>query len=213
MTYYLDEDATTLGHIRKRLETTDLIPSHQPLLTGIEEKFRRLERAGCRSIRSLRARLKNAKAQASLAEESGLEPDYLALLRRVVEGFFPKPVPLAAFDWIDSSLLQQLEAAGITNTEQLHRTARDGSVTGMRATQLSELIALADLSRTQWVSPTFARVLVAAGFSSAAALAKADAEALYQAVAKANEGARFYKAKVGVRDMRRLVNAASYVPA
>lgn len=38
------------------------------------------------------------------------------------------------------------------------------------------------------------------------------AEALFQAVTKANRDAKFYKGAVGLRDIKRLVAAASYVP-
>ena len=65
----------------------------------------------------------------------------------------------------------------------------------------------------QWTSPTFARVLVAAGIDGAAALAEADADALCAAVAAANEDARYYRGKVGLRDIKRLIEAARYVAA
>jgi hypothetical protein len=61
------------------------------------------------------------------------------------------------------------------------------------------------------VSPTFTRVLVAAGFTSAAEVAKAEPSALYAAVAKANDNARYYKGKIGLRDIKRLVTAAGHV--
>lgn len=121
------------------------------------------------------------------------------------------------FDWLDASLLAKLANVGIENTEQLHLAASSGrgllaKKIGVRVDDLAEALALADLSRVQWVSPTFARVLVAAGFDSAAKVASADAEDLCKAVAKANENSKYYKGKVGLRDIKRLVAAASYVP-
>lgn len=215
--YYLDENATTLDDLRRRLQATDLIPSHQLLLEGIERTFVSLLRVGCRNIRDLRARLKSSKAVSALAEESRVDQGYLVLLRRVVEGFFPKPQPLTAFDWLDEAMLRKLAQAGVKDTAQLHLAAQSdlaslAKKTGLHSRELAEVVALADLSRVQWVSPTFARVLVAAGFDSAGKVARAGAEALLEAVAIANEGARFYKGKVGLRDFNRLATAASYVP-
>ncbi len=217
MSYYINQDSDGLGDLQKRLESTDLIPSHQPLLEGITHNFAALERAGCKSIRELRSRLKNAKTIALLANNSGVDPNYLNLLRRVVEGFFPKPQLMIAFDWLDKNTLAKLEKAGIKNTEQLYLAACSDiatltKMTGLHSKDLSEPIALSDLSRVQWVSPTFARVLVASGFDNAAKVANANPEVLYAAVTKANESARFYKGKIGVRDMKRLVAAASYAP-
>lgn len=89
MTNTMGEDAIGLGDLRKRLETTDLIPSHMPLLEDIETTFAALEAHGCKTIAELRSRLKNAKTLDALAKESGVRADYLKLLRRGVEGFFP----------------------------------------------------------------------------------------------------------------------------
>lgn len=217
MGYYVDDGAADLDYLRNRLYATDLIPSHQALLEGIDKNFAALELAGCKSMRELRARLKNAKAISSLAEQSGVDLNYLNLLRRAVEGFFPKPKPLAAFDWLDLGVVDKLEKAGIKDSRQLHLAAGCGAETlgakiGLDADALAELIALSDLSRAQWVSPAFARALYAAGYDNAAKVAAADAETLCQAIEDANAKARFYNGKIGLRDVKRLITAASYVP-
>ena len=54
-------------------------------------------------------------------------------------------------------------------------------------------------------------MLVEAACDSASKLAAADAEELCEALARANEGGRFFKGKIGLRDIKRLVLAASYV--
>jgi hypothetical protein len=217
MSYYLDDAELRLRALRKRLESTDLIPSHAVLLEGIGPKFSALEKAGCKTVRELRSSLKNAKTLAKLAAESGVEAEYLGLLRRAVEGFFPKPQPMAAFDWVPRFVLQRLSRAGIESTLQLHHAAKTdphalANGTGLTPKELAEPVALADLSRVQWTSPTFARVLVAAGYDSAAKVADADPEELCSAVAAANEGGRYYNGKLGLRDIKRLVVAAGYAP-
>jgi hypothetical protein len=194
-----------------------LIPSHQLLLDGLTKKMGTLKKAGVKSVAELRTRLKSKKSLASLADGAGINPDYLVLLRRVVEGFFPKPQPLKVFDWLDKDTVVKLEQAGVKNTLQLYEAASSGinalaKKAGLKSKDLSELMALSDLSRVQWVSPTFARTLVAAGFTGAAEVSKVNPEALYEAVMRANENARFYKGKVGLRDIKRLINAAKYVP-
>lgn len=83
---------------------------------------------------------------------------------------------------------------------------------GLDVKDIAECLALSDLSRIQWVSPAFARVLIAAGYPSAKKVAGANPEVLSRAVTEANEGAGFYKGKVGLRDIKRLVASARYVP-
>lgn len=193
-----------------------MIPSQLPLLEGIGRNFAALEKAGCTSLGALRARLKNAKALAALSQASRVDPDYLALLRRAVEGFFPKPVNLDVFDWLAAQTREKLGMTGICNTAQLYDVAASGLAalakkSGLSVKALAEPVALADLSRVQWVSPTFARALVTAGFTSAAKLAAADPETVFEALQTANAGARFYKGMIGLRDIKRLVAAASHL--
>ena len=76
---------------------------------------------------------------------------------------------------------------------------------------LETLYWLTDLTRVQWVSPTAARMLKAARYNSASMLAEADDEELYQALLRANEGDRFFKGKIGLRDIKRLIRAAGYL--
>ena len=215
--YHMNDRSMSLDDLQARLEQTDLIPSHQPLLDGLTKKIGVLKKAGLQSIADLRIRLKNEKSIAFLAEDIGIDFEYLVLLRRVVEGFFPKPMPLKIFDWLDKNTIAKLEQAGVTNTLALYETASHRSSAfakkmGLGKRNLEEVMALADLSRMQWVSPTFARTLVAAGFNSAGKVSKASPEALYEAIMRANANARFYKGKVGMRDIKRLIAAAAYVP-
>ena len=156
MSYYIDDASTKLSTLQKRLEDTDLITSQTPLLEDISTKMSALGEAEITSLADLRAALKTTKTLEALSQESGVDAGYLQLLRRAVNGFFPKPRALAELDWLDKS--------------------------------------------------------VAASYPNAAAIAEAEPETLYDAVAKANEGAKFYKGKVGLRDMKRLDDAAAYAP-
>ncbi len=218
MAYHLDPAAMSLDDLRQRLESTDLIPSHQPLVQGIGKKFAQLRKAGVSSIEILRAKLKTTTALAATAAAAHVDAEYLVLLRRAVEGFFPKPLSLRSFEWLDQGTISKLEDAGFTNTEELHTAVASNRAsllrgTGIKTQALSEVASLSDLVRVQWVSPTFARVLLAAGFADARAVASANPEDLLSAVCEANAGSRFYKGKLGLRDMKRLAAAAAYVPA
>ncbi len=103
------------------------------------------------------------------------------------------------------------------NTRTLFEAASDGADAlakeiGADVDDLTELVAIADLCRIQWVSAKYARALLAAGHTSAAAVAKADPETLFHAIANTNQRAKFYRGTVGLRDVKRLVAAAAYVP-
>ncbi|MGJ5620423.1 DUF4332 domain-containing protein [Sulfitobacter sp. MF3-043] len=215
--YYLDEKSTDLGALQARLEATDLIPSQQPLLVGIADKMDALKSAGIASLADLRQALVKNESLASLSKKSAIDLNYLQLLRRTIDGYFPKSRSLKEIDWLDQAVVARLKAARIANTRDLFDATSGGAASlakdvGVDSEDLKEFVAISDLCRIQWVSPSFARVLVAAGISSPSAVAKADPEALCQAIEKANQDGTFYKGKVGLRDVRRLVAAAAYVP-
>jgi len=217
MKYYIDENSIDLDALQDRLQSTDLIPSQEPLLDRLSENMTSLTGAGIQSLADLRLALKTTKSLEELAKKSGVEVGYLQLLRRAINGFFPKPKSLKEIDWLGDGLIAKLNKAGLKNTKHLFELTSDNKAdlikeTGVDQEKFNELSAIADLCRIQWVSPTFARVLVAAGFDNAHAIAAADPEAVFNAMEEANKGARYYKGKVGLRDVARLVSAAKYVP-
>ena len=220
MTYHIDADSVSLDDLRKRIEETDLVPSRTSLLDEIDTKIIVLEQHGITTLAGLRKELKNSKRLEALSEATGIDTQYLILLRREIGGYFPKPSALKAFDWLPKGEIAKLEQNGVRNTAALHKAA-DGAEsraelaksTEIDAAILETLIKLANLTRVQWVSPTVARMLMEAAYDSVSRVAAASAQDLCKALADVNEGDRFFKGKIGLRDIKRLIRAASYVPS
>jgi hypothetical protein len=217
MAYHIDAENVRLADLRKRIEATDLVPSRVPLLTQLGMKMRALEQQGITTLAQLRNELKNAKRLEAVANATGIEIQYLTLLRREIESYFPKPCTLKVFNWLPQGEIAKLARHGIRDTADLYEAASSAKrrtqlaeSTGVDAATLAALARLADLTRVQWVSPTTARMLVAAAYDSASKVAAAEAEDLYEALIRVNDGERFFKGKIGLRDIKRLVQAASY---
>ncbi len=218
MTYHIDEETVSLDDLQKRIEATDLVPSRASLTDKMRERMQALEKQGILTLASLRAALKNPKRLAAVAEATGIDTQYLILLRREIESYFPKPVALKVFDWLPKDEIVKLEQHKIGDTAALYEMTSSAQkrselakATGVDTPTLEILARLADLMRVQWVSPTFARMLIVAGYDSAGKVAAANADNLYQALANINAGDKFFKGKIGLRDIKRLVQAASYV--
>jgi len=218
MAYHIDAEKINLDDLQKRIEATDLVPSRASLLDGLETKMKSLEKLGIVTLANLRNELKTAKRLESLAKSTGIGTEYLTLLRREVEGWFPKPSPLKDFDWLPKSEFVKLERKGIRDAAALYEATDSKSKriemaksTGTDMTTLETLAQLVDLTRVQWVSPTTARMLLEAGCTGSAKLAKADADELYESLARVNAGNKFFKGKIGLRDVKRLILAANYV--
>ena len=218
MAYHMNAETISLDDLRRRIETTDLVPSRTSLKDQIGEKMQVLEMQGIKTLAALRVELRNPRRLAALAQATGLDADYLNLLRREIEGYFPQPASLNEFDWLPGEEIEKLKDQQIRDTAALyeitcsvHKRSDLVNKSGVDSAVLEVLAGLVDLMRVQWVSPTFARMLLAAGYASAATLAAARAEALYDALAQINAGGRFYKGKIGLRDCMRLIQAAGYV--
>jgi hypothetical protein len=218
MAYHLDAEKINLEDLQKRIEATDLVPSRTSLLDGLGLKMKSLEKQGIVTLADLRNELKTAKRMETLAKSTGIGAEYLTLLRREVEGWFPKPSPLKDFDWLPKSEIAKLERNGFHDAAKLYEAADNKSKrtalvksTDVDIATLETFAQLVDLTRVQWVSPTAARMLLEAGCNASSKLAKSDADELYEALAQANTGNRFFKGKIGLRDIRRLILAAQYV--
>jgi hypothetical protein len=220
LAYHIDAQNVRLEDLRKRIEASDLVPSRSSLLDGIKVKLDALEKQGITNLLCLRKELKNTRRLEAVSNQTGIDVHYLVLLRREIESYFPKPIALKDFDWLPKGEIAKLEENGMRDTARLHKAASSIKSrtellksTDVDVAILETLVRLADLARVQWVSPKFARMLVEAGYDSASKVAAADAEDLCEALGGVNAGDRFFKGKIGLRDIKRLVRAASYVPS
>ena len=85
------------------------------------------------------------------------------------------------------------------------------SALGLDADFIESISVLVDLTRIQWVSPVAARMLVSAGYSNVKAVSDANPDTLCSELDRVNKENRYFKGTIGLRDIRRLVKAASYV--
>jgi len=215
MPYHADLSKVPLSYLKERLIKDDLIPSMLPLREGLDQNIKKLAAAGVSSVAGVVDALKTKKSEELFAQKSSIDPDYLVLLSRFVRGWLPKPHPLKEDPLADEKVIAALEIRGIKTTRDLYECCEDPAgrsrlFTELKAhtTQLEQLSAVSDLCRIQWVSPVFARILYAAGFTGVDQLAKARAETVCERVIKANDREQLYKGKIGLRDMERLVYLA-----
>lgn len=216
--YHINAEKVSLDDLQKRLEATDLVPSRASLREKIAIRMKALKKQGITTLAELRNELKNAKRLTAVAKATGIDEQYLVLLRREIEGYFPKSVALKTITWLPKDEIAKLEQNGIDDTAMLYGAVNNtqkrtelAKSTGVALATLEALARLADLMRVQWVSPTFARMLIVAGYDSAAKVAAANADELCEALTSINAEDRFFKGKIGLRDIKRLVQAASYV--
>jgi hypothetical protein len=214
MPYYIDPVKTTLDALLSRIMETDLVPSRAVLKEEISENFNKLKTNGIQTMAELRKAVKNPKSIETLAEKTGINSEYLTLLRREVEGYFPKASPLSDFTWLDQHAISALQAKGYKDTALLYNaieTHGNNQIFGADDAFSAELSSLVSLTRIQWVSPLTAKMLYDAGYKTDNSVTNADTEELCRSLDEINTEHKYFKGKIGLRDIRRLIKAASYV--
>lgn len=218
MNYHIDAESISLNNLRQRIEQTDLVPSRTLILDAIKEKFFAIEQQGIHTLASLRVGLKNNKRLDDLTERTGIERGYLVLLRREIESYFPRPFSLNEYHWLSEKMIAKLDEVGIRTSAAYYLASTSPEEREELANQietdlsdLNELFQLVDLSRVQWVNPTAARMLIESGIRSVSQLAASDPESLCAALDQANKGGKYFKGKIGLRDIKRLVSSAGYL--
>lgn len=218
MSYYPDFSGLDLRYLERRLTGVEPIPSQLALRENLGPRLAALRKAGIHTCMELLAAVKTPKARAELSLASGIDGEYLALLKRFLEGQRPKPHPLSEFSGIDPHTLKALAARDMRSTAELFdalQGAKDlaalAKELGIGAPRLTELYELSDLCRIQWVGPSYALLLRAAGYKDPRAIAKADPETLRSRVCDANASLGISKVNIGLKDSARLVALAGFV--
>ena len=151
MPYHIDDAGVPLHALVARIKDTDLIPSRAPLLSDIDAVLKKLEDAGLKTLADFRRAAKNPKGIDALSVKSGVGVDYLTLLRREEEGYFPKAPALRDFGWLDQDKIAALERGGYTNAARLFEAVEAGGIDGVPGTEdtafTGELAALCALTR------------------------------------------------------------------
>ena len=171
--YHIDPIGYSLVKLKTDLTSRKLIPSRLPLKEGLEEKFEKLNELGLNNLNDLISAIKTKSKIEEFSILSGIDYEYLNLLRREVNSYFPNPVPLNRFSGISPDHLESLSMIGIKNSRHLFEIFEDeesikdlAEKTGIPFDVLYELAGLSDLVRAYGVGPAFARILYDTGILS-----------------------------------------------
>ena len=200
MSYNLELSDFSLKDYKELLKNQNLLPGRRILWQDIDLRFSALTRQGISNVARLKSQLSTPKKIASLSEATGIPADYLTVLKREIGTLVQKPVPLASFPGVDEALLSGLAERGIKNSKDFYDSGLLGDV---------ELSGLCDLVRINGVGPVAARVFFEAGFRSAALVAVADAKDMLAKVSAVNNEKKYYKAKLGEKDMQFCIDFAA----
>ncbi len=181
--YYIDSEKYSLDKFHSSLESRELIPSRQLLKQNLKDYFDLLRLSGINNLSDLLTILGSKSKLTAFAKKTSIPIDYLTLLRREANSYFPTPIKLSRFIDVNNSIVLKLEEHGITSSKKLFELAADKdqlaaflNASGLSQADLSELISLTDLSRLYGVGPSFAGMLYEAGITSVQTITKYSGE-------------------------------------
>jgi len=200
MGYYRDLKKISIKKYKRILNKMDLLPSWSILENDIDKNLDLIKKQNIHNLEELVMVLKTKNKLEDFSLKSGLSIQYLNVLRRVVNGYRPKPNRIIDFPNINENVVKGLATIGIKNTLQLYdkvlvskQRKELSKQTGVPLKQITELTRLTDLSRIKWVNHTFAHVLLESGYRSAQEVANANYEEMYERIRKLNAERNFYK--------------------
>ena len=215
MGYYIDLKNISIDKYKEILKSAVLIPSWSVIERDIDKNFDIIKNHKVSNLDELLLALKDKDKIHEFSKQTGLQEDYLVILKRVVNGYRQKPNAIKDFTCVTEDTVVKLAKAGIKDTLRLYdniltdkRREALSNETGISKDEMLKLAKLTDLSRIRWVNHTFAYVLLEAGYDSAEKVANADYQELYYAIKKLNEERKIYNAHIGVHDMKMVVEAA-----
>jgi hypothetical protein len=170
--YSIDLTKISLSEFKEILLSIDLLPSRKILLDNLDAVIKRIENKGVKNLAELHQLLKN-KDISSLSSELLVTKGYLTVLKREVNSYKSKPVPLEKLEIFLPEELGELELYGIKNTKDFYEACCKVSnrkalseKTGIDENEILEALELTDLIRINGVGPLYAKILRMAGISS-----------------------------------------------
>ena len=130
MSYHINGDKISIEDLQRRIESTDLVPSRSSLLNELNQRMNQIKKQGISTLTELRSALKTAKLIDSFSQDTGMDKNFLILLRREIESYFPKPFPLTSFDWLPQDEIKKLAKKGIKNTAQFYLCYQENKIQG-----------------------------------------------------------------------------------
>jgi hypothetical protein len=215
MGYYIDLKSIRIDLYKEILKRKTLIPSWKVLENDIDKNLSILKTHNINNLDELLITLKDKTKIQEFSRQSGIPENYLAVLKRVVKGYRPKPNRIKDFACVSEDIVLKLEKIGIKNTLKLYKEILTGEKRNQLSrkaeiddTEVMKLTKLTDLSRIRWVNHTFAYVLLESGYDTAEKVAKADYRKLYETIKQLNTERKIYNAHIGEKDMKMIIESA-----
>ncbi len=142
----------------------------------------------------------------------------MILLRREIEGWIPKKIKIKELKTISKNTVEMLEKMDINTVDKIFnlwqiKNEKEKILKEFKneLNELETVFKMSDLSRIRWVSPVVAQILLELGYNNPKKISEANVKKLYKDFDKLNIEKGYFKGKIGLRDINRVISEAKYV--
>ncbi len=217
MSYQLKCSDFNSQKILQRIQQTDLIPSLDCIKTEAETILKKLKSKGFDNLEKIRNALKNKKKLEEIAQEVSIDEKLLILFKREIEGWIVKIRAIDEFEWIAPQYLKKVKEYGIKNAEDAYQKIGDDKSRKKLSQEkeiddviIKEIYGISNLMRIRWLSPNFTRIIYELNYTIDK-IQKADHKKLCEEIDDYNKRMKYYKGKIGERDVNRIIFEAQFV--
>lgn len=184
--YHMDLGRLSLDWYQEGLAAKELMPGRRVLHDNLDQRFALIRGRGVETLGQLVEVLRTKPRLQRFAQRTGLEEEYLVILKRDAMSYIPAPVKLDRFPGVDAALVRSLANMGVKHSKHLFERIGDSRDLPALAAQarvdeagLRALYELSDLVRVYGVGPVFAGIIHDEGIVSVEALGQCDPADLY----------------------------------
>ncbi|MFZ4725136.1 MAG: DUF4332 domain-containing protein [Paludibacter sp.] len=217
--YFINVEKFSIEKFKNILTTKDILPGRVVLKEALEERFELLKSRKIDTLSDLLDTLKTKSKIEKFSNDTGLSVEYLTILRREANSYISVPIRLIELLFVETDIINILEANGIRDSKQLFDMAAKRSDRRKIAEKfelpmdkLLELVRLCDLVRITGVGPVFARIIYDAGIYTVNDFMSYDSIDLFERLKTTNDIHGWTKTKFTLKDIEYCINLGRDLP-
>ncbi len=195
-----------------------LIPSREILNENIDDKFKIFEKYGFKNVLDLKKAISTKTKINKLSDETKISSEYLNILRRELGTFDKKGILFKDFPIVNNDTIKKLDENGIKNTkyfyECYYKENNEKKISNKLKIPIESimcLISLSTLVRINGIGALAATTFYEAGYQNIEDIINSTKEEMLEKITKINNEKKYYKAKLGLKDMQFIIDYANLI--
>jgi hypothetical protein len=210
MKYIADMNNIKLADYREMLKAQFLLPSRKALRDNIDDIFSKIFATGIVSLGALLKQLSTKDKIAAYSLKTGIDSEYLTLLRREAGSLEPKALSLTEYPGICEAAAKLADLGVKNGKDYFDRYYSDKNLfsESIGRELAEEIFLISGLTRINGLGALAAKSFLEAGYKTPQDIADATSQEMLIKLSEVNSDGKYYKAKLGLKDMQFCIDYA-----